>query len=74
MKEKVLYYCEYCGTAYADKKKAMECENFHRVPKKIVRNGCDYKPKNVGPGFPFRIRVQDDYGHTCQYVYDGHET
>ena len=73
MKEKVLYYCEKCGTAYASKKDAIACEAFHKTPKKIVTKNNAFKPKNVGPAWPIHVRVQDERGNSCQYVYDGHE-
>lgn len=48
MKEKTLYYCEFCGTAYASKTDAQKCEEFHKVPKKIVKKDCVFKPIHVG--------------------------
>lgn len=71
MKEKVLYYCELCGTPYSNKKDAINCEAYHRTPKKL--KNFVYKPKGVGPAWPYTIRVDDRKGHSCQYVYNGHE-
>ena len=31
------YICETCGTVYADKKKAQECEKGHHAPERIVK-------------------------------------
>lgn len=73
MKAKTLYYCEMCGTPYSAEKEALECERYHKNPRKIVRKNLNYKPKGVGPAWPFRIRVEDDKGNSCQYVYDGKE-
>lgn len=73
MKERTLYYCDYCGTAYASKIDAIECEKFHKTPKRIIRKDCVFKPKKVGPAWPYRIRVKDDLGNTCSYIYDGRE-
>lgn len=73
MKKKTLYYCEKCGTAYAKKEDALECEKYHKTPKEIVPEGYTFKPKKVGPAWPYRIRVEDERGHTCEYIYNGHE-
>lgn len=40
MKELKLYQCEVCGTQYADKLKAKECEKYHATNLEI--SDCKY--------------------------------
>ena len=40
-----LYVREHCGTRYADKAKARECEAGHKAPEKIVR--VRYRPPSM---------------------------
>ena len=37
MKKVEHYICEICGTVYADKAEARECEKGHHAPERIVR-------------------------------------
>ena len=62
MKEQKLYLCEYCGTQYKDKKKAVECEERHKLAKEVknasYHAGCD---------FPDRVEVEFTDGTRCWY-------
>ena len=42
MKELKMYQCEVCGTQFADKKKAEECEHKHRKVIKMI--SAKYRP------------------------------
>ena len=45
MKEIKLYQCDVCGTKYAEKLKAKECEKYHA--KELVISDCKYHGMNV---------------------------
>lgn len=56
MIEKILYTCQYCNTDYADKDKAIACEENH---KSIAKIEGVYKSYNSIPdGCPVKIRVK----------------
>ena len=58
MKQKVLYTCEVCHTDYADREKAMECEENHKLLEKATIIG-EYNPIGVDrSGAPKKIRVK----------------
>ena len=48
MKEIKLYQCEICGTKYAEKLKAKECEKYHAKDLEITTR--DYRGMNEGGG------------------------
>lgn len=52
MKEQKLYVCDYCGTQYKDKVKAMACEKGHRTPEGIANTTY-----HAGGDFPDRVEV-----------------
>ena len=53
MKEVKLYQCEVCGTRYADKLKAKECEKYHGM--------------NVCGNFPVKITLRAKSGEERTY-------
>lgn len=65
MKELKLYQCEVCGTQYADKLKAKECEKYHATDLEI--SDCKYRGMNVGGGFPVKIWVKSKNGEERMY-------
>lgn len=57
MKQITLYTCECCGTNYADKSKAEECEKNHKMTRMIM--GARYLPIHVDKsGFPLTVEIQ----------------
>ena len=62
MKEQKLYMCEYCGTQYKDKSKALDCERKHKQPDRVknarYHAGCD---------FPDRVEIKFTDGTSCWY-------
>lgn len=65
MKEIKLYQCEICGTKYAEKLKAKECEKYHA--KDLVISDCKYHGMNVCGSFPVKIRVKAKNGEERMY-------
>lgn len=65
MKEPKLYQCEICGTKYAEKLKAKECEKYHA--KDLVISDCKYHGMNVGGSFPVKIFVKSKSGEERMY-------
>lgn len=58
MKEKTLYTCEICHADYAEKERAVKCEENHKLLGKATIVG-EYKPMNMHPnGKPHKIRVK----------------
>lgn len=60
------YYCEKCGTMYAEKKDALECEMNHKDIKAII----DTKYLAIGQdakGYPQTITVRFSDGQTVKY-------
>ncbi len=54
MKELKLYQCEICGTQYADKDKAKQCEQYHARGLEI--DGWSYRGMNeTTEKFPVKI-------------------
>lgn len=57
MKERKLYMCEICGTEYAERFAAEQCEKNHKKAKKI-RN-CRYlSRKQNETGIPVAVEVE----------------
>ena len=66
MKEKKLYECDFCHTAYADKKKACECEHNHKAMLEI--KDARYLPvASDKTGLPDKICVKFEDGTTAWY-------
>nr|DAN51780.1 MAG TPA: C2H2 type zinc-finger protein [Caudoviricetes sp.] len=66
MKEIKLYQCEICGTKYAEKLKAKECEKYHA--KDLVISDCKYQGMNENSGkFPVEIWVRSKDGAEIMY-------
>nr|DAT11587.1 MAG TPA: C2H2 type zinc-finger protein [Caudoviricetes sp.] len=66
MKELKLYQCEICGTKYAEKSKARECEKYHAKDLEITTR--DYRGMNEGSGkFPVKIWVRSKDGTDVMY-------
>ena len=64
------YVCEMCGTVYADKAKAKECEKGHRAPDRIVR--LRYVPiSGDRTGYPQTLEVLMADGKTVTYKRTG---
>lgn len=60
------YKCEVCGTEYAERKNAVDCEVNHKTPKKIER--AIYQPKNLNhTGYPIKIDVLMSDGEVLTY-------
>lgn len=57
MKEVKQYICECCGTQYADKSKAIECERNHKSVADILKERFLPK-KNDASGYPISITVK----------------
>lgn len=57
MKEVKQYICEGCGTQYADKAKATECEKNHKNVVNILYERFLPK-KNDASGYPISITVK----------------
>ena len=67
MKELKMYQCEVCGTQFADKKKAEECEHKHRKVIKMI--SAKYRPyTSAKDGIPDNIIVEFDDGKKIRYV------
>ena len=56
MKEQKLYVCEFCGTQYKEKSKALECEKNHHTPK-TMRQPQYHAAKCSQDGYPDRIEI-----------------
>ena len=66
MKEIKQYVCKFCHTAYADKKRCMECEKNHKPVKGIAN--LTYKPiKTIPDGKPIKIEVEFQDGTKVVY-------
>ena len=66
MKEQKLYVCEFCGTQYKEKSKALECEKNHHVPK-TMRQPQYHVVKCSQDGYPDRIEIVFEDGKTIWY-------
>ena len=64
MKEVKHYMCEICGTEYAEKNMAEDCEKCHKRPELISHIRYLSKSQN-GSGYPVAITVRMNDG-TCQ--------
>ncbi len=62
MKEQKLYVCDFCGTQYKDKKKAMACEKGHKLIARINNEGY-----HAGGELPDRVEVEFTDGSRCWY-------
>ena len=65
MKEIKQYKCEHCGTIYADKDRALECEKGHKSATKIV--SVHYATYIHNTSYPDKILVEFDDGTTKEY-------
>ena len=52
MKEQKLYMCEYCGTQYKEKNKALDCEYIHKDAKNV--KDAQY---HAGGDYPDRVEI-----------------
>ena len=66
MKEQKLYLCEYCGTQFKDKEKALECEEYHHVAMEI-KSASYHKATSVRDGYPDIIMVKFNDGNVERY-------
>lgn len=62
MKEQKLYVCDYCGTQYKEKAKAIACERGHKTAKGITDTRY-----HAGGDFPDRVEVAFTDGSRCWY-------
>lgn len=60
------YLCEGCGTEYADRRLAEDCEKCHKYPVSIVRVRHLSKGQN-GAGYPVSITVKMSDGKEVVY-------
>lgn len=66
MKQIALYVCERCGTQFANKLDAQNCENNHKVPVGIKR--ANYVSIGIDKtGYPNRINVAFSDGSELYY-------
>ena len=66
MKEIKQYKCEHCGTIYADKDGALQCEKGHKSATKIV--SVHYMPHIYhNTSYPDKILVEFNDGTTKEY-------
>lgn len=66
MKELKLYQCEFCGTKYNSKDKAMKCEKLHHkatgfIDSRYHAAECD------NDGYPDLLEVKFDNGEVRRY-------
>lgn len=66
MKEQKLYVCEFCGTQYKEKQKALDCEKNHHTPKSM-RQPQYHAAMRSQDGYPDRIEVVFDDGKVLWY-------
>ena len=60
------YICEFCGTEYADKNTAAECEKNHKTVSRI--KNMTYKPIRMLPnGYPIKIEVEMEDGKVIEF-------
>lgn len=62
MKEQKLYVCEYCGTQYKEKEKALNCEKAHS--KKPTIKDARY---HANCDFPDRVEIVFESGKSMWY-------
>lgn len=66
MKEKKLYVCEHCGTAYNSKEQCRKCEGNHKKVKRLDK--VEYAPiTGDETGYPKSITVELDNGDKVKY-------
>ena len=76
MKETTIYVCEICGTRYANRKEAENCEAAHIKPKRITKS-MKYHPYKSGKDptltpheasqYPDWIDIEMQDGKTVRY-------
>lgn len=66
MKEQKIYVCDFCGTQYKDKQKALYCEKFHHSPRNF-KNSKYHAASCPGGGYPDYIEIEFDDGKVIRY-------
>lgn len=66
MREQKLYLCEFCGTQYREKGKALDCEKNHHIPKSMGQPQY-HAAKCPEDGYPDRIIIAFDDGKAFWY-------
>lgn len=66
MKEAKYYVCECCGTQYASKENAIDCEKNHKAPVSIVSTRSLSKAQDA-TGYPVTITVKMRDGKQVVY-------
>ena len=66
MKEQKLYVCEFCGTQYKEKSKALDCEKNHHTPK-TMKQPQYHAAKCSQDGYPDRIEIVFEDGKVVWY-------
>ena len=66
MKEKRIFVCEICGTDYADKENAKNCESGHKT-KLTIKNMKYVAMSRNGSGFPVTIDIMSEDGTVKKY-------
>ena len=66
MKEQKLYVCDFCGTQYKEKLKALGCEKNHHTPK-TMRQTQYHAAKCSQDGYPDRIEIVFEDGEAVWY-------
>lgn len=72
MKETTLYVCEICGTRYANKQEAENCEAAHIKPKRLTKS-MKFHPYKSGitryeaSQYPDWIDIEMQDGNTVRY-------
>lgn len=67
MKTITRYKCEKCGRTFETKQEALNCENHHAMPEKILPKSYTYEDMQFG--YPCVLEIQMDNGDVCEYVY-----
>ena len=62
MKELKLYACETCGTQYKEKKKALECEERHKISMEVRS-----EKHHAGGDYPDRVEIRFTDGKCIWY-------
>lgn len=66
MKELCKYKCEHCNTEYAEKNRAIECEENHKIKLKCKEKG--YLPYHQDhSGYPLYVNIGFEDGKTIRY-------
>lgn len=66
MREEKLYICDFCNHRYSKQDAALECEQKHTIPTKIIKSEY-FQPTPHNHGNPKRIKVEFNDGQIAWY-------